>query len=279
MSAEEVLPAKPFLKWAGGKNWFIKYLPSFVNGLSIGTYYEPFLGGGSVYFYLHPEKSFLSDSNSELIETYIGIRDSADDVMAYLKQWPVNEEQYYYIREMETSEVAKKAARFIYLNRTSFNGIYRVNRAGKYNVPYGFRDGYQFDYDRIRQASSALTGAELANCDYWEIAKKVKKGDFVFLDPPYTVAHNKNGFIQYNKKLFSLEDQYLLREFIDEIASKQAYFILTNAAHETIRNIFSGCGLMLELPRFSGLGGKRAQRGSVSEFIFTNIPNVSLEEL
>lgn len=107
--------------------------------------------------------------------------------------------------------------------------------------------------------------------------KLVKENDLVFIDPPYTVSHNNNGFIEYNKKLFSLEDQYALRSSIDEISEKGAYFILTNAAHKTIKEIFAGVGTVIELHRHCNLGGKNANRQSVGEFIFTNVPNANME--
>ena len=105
------------------------------------------------------------------------------------------------------------------------------------------------------------------------------EGDLVFIDPPYTVSHNNNGFIEYNKNLFALEDQYALRQSIDEISERGAYFILTNAAHETIGEIFGGIGTVVELHRHCGLGGKNAKRQSVGEFVFTNIPGINMEGL
>lgn len=272
-----IMSGKPFLKWAGGKNWFIKYLPKIMKGLEYNTYHEPFLGGGSVFFHLEPTDAYLSDANLELINTYQALQDDVEAVIDFMQTWEVNENQYYEIRATKPTEKHEQAARFIYLNHTSFNGIYRVNRKGEYNVPYGHRDNYAFDFDRIRAAASSLQGAILQHREYQETLKDVSEGDFVFLDPPYTVAHNNNGFIEYNKKLFSIDDQFLLRDCIVEICDKGAYFILTNAAHDTIKDIFRSCGTSIELDRFSTLGGKNARRQSISECIFTNIP--SLQEV
>ncbi|WP_101723154.1 DNA adenine methylase [Eggerthella timonensis] len=263
---------KPFLKWAGGKNWLIRYLPTIVGDLEFKCYHEPFLGGASVFFFLNPNKAFLSDSNVDLIDTYKAVRSDVELVISQIKSWPINETTYYEIRSLKAEDRHIRAARFIYLNRLSFNGIYRVNRSGEYNVPYGHRDNYQFDFDRIRKASEALANASITAGSYQSSLEKVKRNDLVFLDPPYTVAHNNNGFIAYNKKLFSIDDQFNLRKYIEAIRSRGAYFILTNAAHDTIRDIFEGCGSKIELSRFSGLGGKKAERRIIEECIFTNVP-------
>lgn len=265
-------PAKPFLKWAGGKNWLIKHLPWLLGDLEYAQYHEPFLGGASVFFHLVPPASTLSDTNDELINTYIQVRDNVDVVIEHIKSWKISEEKYYEIRSMKSDDLVIRAARFIFLNRTSFNGIYRVNRKGEYNVPYGKRDSYEFDYERIQNASSALNGTSLKCCSFEDTLDDIKANDLVFLDPPYTVSHNNNGFIEYNKKLFSLEDQYSLRDYILKVMEKEAYFLLTNAAHETIADIFSDCGTRISMNRFSSLGGAKAKRGNVGEYIFTNIP-------
>lgn len=219
-----------------------------------------------------PENASLSDLNSDLIQTYKAVRDANDKVIQCLKQWQVNEAEYYRIRSMDPGTEVESAARFIYLNHTSFNGIYRVNRNGQYNVPYGKNDNYVFDYDTIKRAKTALANVNLAACSFEDTLNEIQKGELVFLDPPYTVAHNNNGFIEYNKKLFSLDDQYKLKDYIQAISSRGAFYLLTNAAHPTIREIFCSCGSIITLNRASNLGGKRAKRGLVSEFIITNIP-------
>lgn len=264
---------KPFLRWAGGKNWLTKYLPFLIGDLDYNDYHEPFLGGGSVFFNLLPNVPHLSDSNEELINCYIGLRDNSDQVIEQLSEWIVSEEDYYKIRKLSPASVPVKSARFIYLNRTSYNGIYRVNQDGHYNVPYGHNDLYKFDFDRLINASNALQNADIQCLDYSIALDKVKANDLVFIDPPYTVSKDKNGFIQYNQKLFSIEDQFKLRQAIDRLNSIGAYFILTNAAHEKIAEIFDGIGARYELNRNSLLGGKNAKRQQIQEYVFTNILN------
>lgn len=264
---------KPFLRWAGGKNWLVKCLPALLDGLEYDSYHEPFLGGGSVFFALAPRKAFLSDSNPDLINAYTEVRDNLQNVIKYLQQQSVSEADYYRVRSSSPRKPHRRAGKFIYLNRTSFNGIYRVNRNGEYNVPYGHNDGYRFDYDRIREASKALQCTELRVLDFFATLEDVKENDFVFLDPPYTVTHNNNGFIEYNKKLFSLDDQYRLKTYIDEVNRRGAYYVLTNAAHEVITDIFlSDTNVLIPMQRLSMLGGSNARRGETQEYIFTNIP-------
>lgn len=264
---------QPFLRWAGGKNWLVPFVLNLTSELDYKNYYEPFLGGGSVFFSLGIKKhAFLSDLNGELIETYIAVRDDPDRVICFMKDMPNTEEDYYKIRSSNPSDIYERAARFIYLNQTSFNGIYRVNLKGQYNVPYGFRN-FDYDFNRIVIASKKLQKIYISNEDFEKKKYRVKEGDLVLIDPPYTVSHNQNGFIKYNQKIFSLEDQYRLSRYIDFISNKGAYFILTNAAHDTIKEIFNHNCRMIEVNRNSLIGGKNAAREKVSELVFTNIPN------
>lgn len=265
---------QPFIRWAGGKSWLISHLNSIIKNLDYRNYYEPFLGGGAIFFSLQPRhNSYLSDINSELIDSYISIRDNPNEVIEILKSYTNSESEYYRIRALEPKNTIERTARFLYLNQTSFNGLYRVNRQGKYNVPYGFRQNWKYDYERLHIASQELQRVKI-NCEDFSKKKyRIKEGDLVFLDPPYTVSHNNNGFIEYNQKLFSLEDQKRLSKYIDFIKRKGAYYILTNAAHNSIREIFSKDGDSLTpLDRHSLIGGKNAKRSLISEFIFTNIP-------
>lgn len=270
-------PIEPFIRWAGGKTWLVPYIYQLVNSLHIEHYHEPFLGGGAIYFSLeHSKKSYLSDANPQLINTYLHVRDCPHTLISHLNQLPRTEEDYYRIRDELSSDCTiENAARFIYLNQNSYNGLYRVNRSGHYNVPYGFRKSNNYNVDRILMASAKLQNTRIDIGDF-EINKyRIKENDLVFLDPPYTVSHNNNGFIEYNQKLFSLDDQKRLKRYIEYIKHKGAFYILTNAAHSTIREIFLGENdNIFELKRPSLIGGKNASRTFVSEYIFTNIPEV-----
>ena len=268
----ETIKTRPFLRWAGGKRWFLKYIPDIISRNSFNNYHEPFLGSAAVFFHLNPPKlSFLSDVNVELIETFVCIRDQVDGIINELKKFKNTEEDYYKIRESKFQTSYKRAARFIYLNQTSFNGIYRVNLKGQYNVPFGFRKKDFFDPCNLRFASARLQKAIIMENDFEIVRDQIKKKDLIFLDPPYTISHNNNGFIKYNQKLFSLEDQYRLSLLVDEIKKKNAYYILTNAAHNKIEEIFEKGDKKIKIKRASLIGGQNAIRGNFEEVIFTNI--------
>lgn len=264
---------KPFLRWAGGKTWFIEHLRDLVEGHNFTNYYEPFLGGGSVFLSLTVSNATatLSDANRELIDTYIAVRDDVDQVIQYFPDYLNTEEFYYSLRSQEPTDPYEKAARFIYLNHTSYNGLYRVNRQGKYNVPYGRRKSDTIDIEEIKKASVALANTEIITGDFENRTNTIRQGTLVFLDPPYTVSHNHNGFIAYNQKIFSIEDQRRLANYIEFIKDQGAYFILTNAAHDAIREIFHESGRAIEVERQSLIGGRNAHRGLAEELIFTNI--------
>lgn len=271
---------EPFVRWAGGKTWLIPHMPDILGDIQIEHYHEPFLGGGAVFFSReHKKKSYLSDANPQLINAYIQVRDNPEGVIALFQEMPNTKEDYYRIRDDITADnTVENAARFIYLNQTSFNGLYRVNREGRYNVPYGFRETWVYHMDRIRSASIKLQNTRIEVGDFEVNKYRIKRNDLVFLDPPYTVSHNNNGFIQYNQNLFSLDDQHRLKRFIEYVKRKGAYYILTNAAHETIREIFLTEGdRIVELQRNSLIGGRHAARAAISEYIFTNIPEANHE--
>lgn len=270
----------PFLRWAGGKRWFTKYIDTFISKCDYVNYHEMFLGSGAVFFALSPSKNaYLSDLNQELIDTYSTIKTNPLEVIDELRTYINTKEFYYKIRNKNFENPIQMAARFIYLNQTSFNGIYRVNLKGEYNVPYGYRSKSFLDENLLLNASKALKNAKLVCTDFFDTKKNIKKGDLVFLDPPYTVSHNNNGFIKYNQTLFSLDDQVRLNEFIQYIKRKKAYFILTNAAHKTIKDIFDNGDKCIEVARASLIGGRKAKRGQVNEYVFTNIPGVNEDEL
>jgi DNA adenine methylase len=228
---------KPLLRWAGGKFWMIDRINDLIPK-SFNNYREPFVGGGSVFLNIKREKkSFISDCNPELIAFYKQVQNNLDDFLSHLKKFK-NEESYFYkIRsKSESTDEIEIAARFYFLNRTCFNGLYRVNQNGYFNVPYGYRDVDVIDNKNFVLLNKRLQKINIQCCDFADNLKSVKKGDFVFLDPPYTVAHNLNGFIAYNQKIFTWQDQERLAECVNQIIARQAFFIMTNACHDSIKN-------------------------------------------
>jgi DNA adenine methylase len=266
---------KPFLRWAGGKTWLLKGLSKHIP-TSYNNYHEPFLGGGSVFFFLNPNNlSFLSDSNAELVNAFIQVKENVEDVIKVLKEYKNTKDNYYLIREKSYRNKVKQAARFIFLNRTGFNGIYRVNLKGKYNVPYGFKNyKNNFDFNLFRSASKSLENTKISSADFELTLGNIYEGDFVFIDPPYTVSHIKNGFIKYNEKLFSWEDQERLANYVNQIIEKGAYYLLTNAKHDSVENLYSQIEKPISVNRFSVIGGKNAKREPIQEFLFTNVKGI-----
>lgn len=263
---------KPVIRWAGGKQWLIKSITEFLPK-KYNNYHEPFLGGGAIFLFLNPSvKSFLSDKNEELINFYLQIKNNLHLITKELKNYKDEEEQYYQIRNTVFTDDIKRAARFFYLNKTSFNGIYRVNQLGFYNVPYGYRKLEKlYDLNELKYLKKKLTSdVTLSAADFQTSLKKVKKNDLVFIDPPYTVAHNNNGFIEYNKAIFSWADQERLKDSIEQIQKKRAFFILTNAVHDSIFNLYSKVGKKFEIERYSTISGHMKNRKKVSELIITN---------
>ena len=265
----------PILRWAGGKNWLVKNIDSLLPKNGFNNFHEPFLGGASFFLSIGIKKiAHLSDLNSELICTYIEVKKDVEKIIDVLKTYENNAEFYYNLRSSNIQDPVNCAAKFIYLNQTSFNGIYRVNLKGEYNVPFGYRSKNFLEIDKLRLVSKKLQAANLFYGDFDIIRDNLKKRDLVFLDPPYTVSHNNNGFIKYNQKLFSLDDQVRLSNLIDFIKMKGAYYILTNAAHKTIEDIFEKGENKLRMQRASLIGGINAKRGQTTELIFTNIQNL-----
>ncbi len=261
-----------FIRWAGGKSWLIPQVKALLEGLEFNDYFEPFMGGASIFFAIDtPKKSFLSDINPELVNMFNAVKDNPKLVIKHLKSLSPDEETYYKVRDASPQGKYQRAARFLYLNANSFNGLYRVNRHGKYNVPYGGRKA-TVCADKLLEASDKLSSANIMCQDFFKICDKIKLGDLVFLDPPYTVSHKDNCFIAYNQNLFSIDDQERLAELMNLINNRGAYFILTNAYHEAISDIFSKCGRSIVVERNSLIGGKKSYRGKVKEYLFTNIP-------
>lgn len=262
-----------FIRWAGGKSWLVPYVQKLVNRIDYNDYHEPFLGGASIFFALeHPKKCYLSDLNNELISMFSCVRDNPTRVIKYLSEYKNNEKSYYIIRSSYPRGKYQRAARFIYLNAFSYNGLYRVNQRGEYNVPYGHRKNKTIDFDKLYEASDRLKNTTLIQQDFAEAKKNIRKNDLVYLDPPYVVPKDSSDvFIKYNQTLFSIEDQYRLAELIDWINTTGAYYILSNAYDNAIYKIFKDRGRIVHCERNSLIGGKRAYRGLVQEYLFTNI--------
>lgn len=265
---------QPLLRWAGGKRWLVPTVDALIGDTDIRNYHEPFAGGAALFFGLGIDgKAYISDLNSALIETYAQVRDDPEGVWRFLRPYSNTADAYYLARATRPRLPASKAARFIYLNHASFNGIYRVNLAGRYNVPFGYRKSCNIpQLADLVAASGRLKAATLTCGDFDGALDHVGQGDLVFLDPPYTVAHNLNGFIKYNDTLFRFTDQRRLSSAINRIRGLGAYYVLTNAAHSSIADLFEKGDRRIETSRKNAVGGRAATRGRATEYLFTNLP-------
>ncbi len=261
--------ARPFLKWPGGKRWFVS-MHGDVFPRSYRRYIEPFLGSGSVYFHLCPEHALLGDTNEELIAAYRGLRLGWKKAHALLREHQEKHDvrHYYLVREQEPRCNIERAARLIYLNRTCFNGIYRVNRKGEFNVPKGTRDSVLFETDDFAAAARLLRGAELRVADFEVLVNEAKRNDLVFADPPYTIRHNLNGFIKYNEKLFSWDDQVRLAATLARARDRGAFVVSTNANHASVQRLYRLHGFRLKsISRFSSISATAGSRGEFEELL------------
>ncbi|AMS43293.1 DNA adenine methylase [Aminobacter aminovorans] len=257
---------RPFLKWAGGKRWLVERSEFQVPSFS-GNYIEPFLGGGSVFFHVAPDRSIISDLNTRLVEAYLSIKCDWQSVVTFLEshQKRHSPQHYYAERAMEYSNVAERGAQFIYLNRACWNGLYRENLRGQFNVPIGSKTKILYEYDDFRSVSERLKNAEIVNCDFEVSINRAGDSDFLFVDPPYTTAHNFNGFVKYNQKIFSWDDQIRLRNALVRAAHRGCAIIVTNAGHSSISELYNGVGRITELSRASVISGKVDGRQETSE--------------
>ena len=263
------LVTEPFLKWAGGKRWLAKsdQLPV---PASYDRYIEPFLGGGAIFFHLAPACAILSDVNAELIHLYTVLRDSPRELMKMMQHHHGKHSSghYYDVRSRVPKCGLEKAARTMYLNRTCWNGLYRVNLKGAFNVPIGTKSTVVFDNEDFDQISHQLKHAELVCCDFEPTIAQASKGDFVFVDPPYTVRHNLNGFIKYNETLFRWEDQIRLRDAVGSALNRGAAVVVTNADHESVRELYAELWEYRSVTRASVLASESGRRGKTTEALF-----------
>ncbi|HEY3569406.1 MAG TPA: Dam family site-specific DNA-(adenine-N6)-methyltransferase [Thermoanaerobaculia bacterium] len=266
-SKEQQIKPLPIVKWPGGKRRLSRHILELFPK-NFDCYFEPFMGGGAVFFSLCPERAVLSDADPDLINCYTQVRDSPERVISRLSQLRNTEEDYYKVRASRPRSDTGRAARLIYLVTLSFNGIYRLNSAGEFNVPYGHKTHLRpCDKHRIKLASAALSKASITCCDFELAVAKAKKGDVVYLDPPYTVAHSNNGFLKYNSKIFSWSDQMRLAGIARQLASKGCRVIVSNADHSSILNLYHDFHVA-RVQRPSNISANVKFRNAITELLF-----------
>ena len=236
------IQAKPILKWAGGKTQMLGELVPKVPA-SYGRYIEPFFGGGAMFFALQPENAVIADSNPELINMYRQVAGHVEDVIKYLRTYENTSEMFYAVRSLEWTALpkAEAAARTIYLNRTCFNGLYRVNKQGRFNVPFGrYKNPKICDEEGLRAASEVLKKAEILCGDYILVLEHyAQPGDFVFLDPPYLPISEYSDFKRYTKEQFYEEDHIELAKMVMTLHERGCHIILTNSNHPLVHELYA----------------------------------------
>jgi DNA adenine methylase len=268
---------RPAIKWAGGKQWLAPAARQLAPANWGGTYFEPFLGGGSYFFALGPSRALLSDTNSELIATYQALQNDPDLVIEELDSYPNGSKFFYYLRDARPRSAHTLAARFLYLNRTCWNGLYRVNRKGKFNTPFGnYSDPTICDEERIGEAGDSLANAVLRVGDFESMLRLSERGDFAYCDPPYITGHKNNGFHKYNASLFAWADQERLAKVAITLKNRGVHVLISNANHRSVVQLYRGF-LYYRLTRPSLIAADRSNRGTVSEALFSSYPILGCE--
>lgn len=260
---------QPFLKWPGGKRWFVSAHADLLPK-NFGRYFEPFLGGGAVYFQLKPSCATLGDVNPDLVAVYKSIKKNWPAVVKHLRahQREHCKRYYYKVRRSCPANPIERAARLIYLNRTCFNGIYRVNRDGDFNVPKGTKKAVLLDTDDFKNVARLLSKARIQHADFGKLISQAERGDFVFADPPYTVRHNNNAFVKYNETLFSWADQERLATALTNARKRGVKIVATNANHKSIRDLYKGKGFqLLAVSRYSSISAAPDSRKQYDELV------------
>lgn len=266
--------AEPFIKWVGGKRQILKHLVSSLGKFE--NYHEPFLGGGALFFELYNKnminKAYLYDYNSELINTYNTVRNDVFDLINELKKpiYKNEKEAFYKIRSLEVNDNIQRAARFIYLNRTAYNGLYRVNSHGKFNAPFGKYNHINLvDQGKLLSDSKALQKAKILSGDFSNVTKYAKKGDLIYFDPPYQPISKTSSFTSYTDKCFTENDQIRLSKIFRELDAKGCKVMLSNSNTKLINELYAGYEIE-EVYANRAINSKGTGRGKISELIVRN---------
>jgi len=274
--AKNELP-RPFLKWAGGKR---QLLPEIWRRLPrrMATYYEPFIGGGAVFFALAREGAFeravLADANAELIETYAAVRDRLEDIIELLSRCEYDEGFYYHARSLDTAELdpAERAARTIYLNKAGFNGLYRLNKRGTFNVPFGrHTNPTLLDEPNLRAVSDVLQDVELVTADFENTVADAAPGDAVYFDPPYVPISETSFFTAYDGTNFTLDEQERLAAVMRRLDERRVHALLSNSESDRTRKLYRG--LRIErVEAVRAINSRADRRGPVGELLVRTRP-------
>ena len=271
IDTQQTIVPRPFLKWAGGKSKLIQQYSKFFPQ-EFNTYYEPFLGGGAVFFHLQPNNAVLTDINTELINVYCCVRDRVESLIETLNehQEKHNKDYYYRIRSQQYEAEIKRAARIIYLNKTCFNGLYRENSQGKFNVPMGkYKNPPICQPELLRSVSVALQFKEIKVRSFEEVLNDAKKGDFVYFDPPYHPISATSNFTGYSRSAFTEVEQIKLKDVFVELSNKGVKVMLSNSNCEFIRELYKSFTIE-EILAARAINSNGNKRGKIKEVLVMN---------
>jgi len=263
------------VRWAGSKRKLLPVLMPYWNSKKFKRYVEPFAGSACLFFELNPKAALLGDLNTELISTYKSVRRDPDLVLECFKRLPKGEKNYYRIREIDPASLSDfdRAARFLYLNRWCFNGLYRTNKAGKFNVPYGGRHKIsQLDEETLFRSSKTLKGATLVNADFEKTIARAKKGDFYYMDPPY-VVESRRVFAEYLPGTFISKDLERLGKMVEKLDKKGVHFLVSYADCALIRRLFKKWHIQRIWTRRNIAGFSGSRRGTYELLISNFLPS------
>lgn len=268
----------PVLKWVGGKRQLLDTLRPLLPK-NIRKYCEPFIGGGAMLFDLRPQKALVNDINSDLILVYTVIRDSVDELIQRLEKYENTSEAFYAVRNWDRNRERyealsdiERAARIIYLNKTCYNGLYRVNNAGEFNSPFGnYKNPNIVNAPVLRAVSAYFNAAEItfSTVDYAELLQNVRIGTFVYLDPPYDPVSDTSSFTGYARGGFTKDDQIRLRECCDELNRRGVRFMLSNSATDFIREQYAAYNITIVQAK-RAINSVASKRGDVDEVVVRN---------
>lgn len=271
--------ARPVLKWAGGKRRLIgEIIKLFPTDYHKRAYHEPFFGGGAIFFYLAPEKGSINDVNIRLMNFYKVLKDKPDELINEASKYVYKKDEYYRLRSRfneDSLSNVEDAAILLYLNKTGYNGLYRVNSKGRYNVPFGrYKNPTIIDEEKIREASAILKRIDIYSERFTSVKKKAESGDIVYFDPPYLPISETSDFTEYSKVGFGYDDHELLRDTCVELDEKGVLFIQSNSHIEAIIELYEDIGEFsintVQMNR--AINSKASSRGEVNEILITNIP-------
>lgn len=271
----ERVSCRPFLKWPGGKRQLLEELihrmPKKYN-----RFFEPFVGGGALFFSVKPEYGYISDINPDLINAYEAVQNDVEELIKNLKRHKNTEDYFYRLRNVDRTHEYKywtnveKASRLMFLNKTCFNGLYRMNSDGQFNVPFGFyKKPSIVDDENLRACSTLLQNTEIALASFETVEKKARKGDFVYFDPPYVPLNKTSSFTKYYKDDFDDDGQFKLRELCDRLHKRGVLFMVSNSYTDTVKQLYKNYKIKT-VKAIRAINCKADGRGKINELVITN---------